>query len=281
MNHGQATARLELFGYGLRVPHYAELAERGTSATLVEAISENFMGRGGLPRRMLERVRRDASLALHGVSLSIGSVDALDWEYVAALAELGRQFDAAWFSDHLCFSSVGQHHAHDLWPLPYTEETIQHVAARAGAVQDALGRRLLLENISSYVEFRANQMPESEFLSEVARRSGVQILLDVNNLVVSAKNHGFSAKTYLEALPLNTIGQIHLAGHSDLGTHAIDDHASAVPPVVWSLYRRAIERFGPIPTIVEWDENIPSLGDLESEAVSAQTLAEEALNATG
>lgn len=263
------------FGYGVRVPHYAELCARGTRAPFLEAIAENFVGRGGRPRRVLERVRRDARLALHCVSLSIGSVDPIEWEHVDAVRELADSMDAAWISDHLCFGGFGGHYAHDLWPLPYTEEALEHVCERASAVQERLGRRLLLENVSSYVEYRASEMPEWEFLAEVSRRAGVGILLDVNNVVVSAKNHGFSPNRYVESLASGSVRQMHLAGHTDHGTHAIDDHASPVSSEVWSLFRHALSCFGPVPSSVERDDAIPSLEELESEAFEIRRVAEE------
>jgi uncharacterized protein len=262
-------------GYGLRVPHYRELMERGTRASFVEALAENFLGRGGLPLRVLERVRCDASVAVHGVSLSIGGVDPINWDHVHSLSVLGHSLEAPWISDHLCFGSVGGHYAHDLWPLPYTEEAVAHVANRARQVQDRLGRPLILENVSSYVEWRASTMPEWEFVVEVARRAGVGLLLDVNNVIVSAKNHDFSPEEYIDALPPDLVRQMHLAGHSDYGTHAIDDHGSPVPEGVWVLFRRALARFGKIPTIVEWDDRIPSLLELEAEASKVASIAEE------
>lgn len=266
------------FGFGLRVPHYRELSERATRASFVEAIAENFVGRGGRPRQVLERVRRDARVALHSVSLSIGGVDALNLPHIAALARLGESVDAAWISDHLCFSSVGGHYAHDLWPLPYTEEALAHVSERASRVRERLGRPFLLENVSSYVEYEASSLREWEFLTEVAQRADVGILLDVNNVIVSAKNHGFSAEAFIDALPVDRVTQIHLAGHTDYGSHAIDDHGSAVPAEVWALYRRAVSRFGPVPSIVEWDENIPTLEALEAEALEAHRIADEVLH---
>jgi uncharacterized protein (UPF0276 family) len=262
-------------GFGLRVPHYRELRERGTRAPFVEALAENFLGRGGLPRQVLERVRRDARVVLHGVSLSIGALDPINWDHVRALAALGRELEVPWISDHLCFGSVGGHYGHDLWPLPYTEEALQNVVDRARAVQDVLGRPLILENVSSYVEWRASTMPEWEFAAEVARRASVGLLLDVNNVVVSAKNHGFSPTRYVEGLPPDAVVQMHLAGHTDHGTYAIDDHASPVPPAVWSLFRRALLRFGNVPTIVEWDDAIPTLSELEAEVGRAGAIAEE------
>ncbi|HET9930382.1 MAG TPA: DUF692 domain-containing protein [Polyangiaceae bacterium] len=259
-------------GYGLRVPHYQELLVRGTRASFVEAVTENFIGRGGRPQRLLERMRRDANVALHGVSLSIGSADPIDWSYVAAVDELARQCDAVLVSDHLCFTSIEGRHAHDLWPLPYTEEALALVVERARAVAERLARPFLLENISSYVEYEASAMSEWEFLAEVANRADVGILLDVNNVVVTAKNHGFSAQAYVDSLPRESVRQMHLAGHTDHGTHAIDDHASAVSQEVWELYERALRRFGPVPTIVEWDDAIPPLEALEAEAAKASSL---------
>lgn len=265
------------FGFGLRAPHYGELLDRPVRASFLEAVAENFVGRGGRPRRVLEHLAANARLCLHGVSLSVGGVDELNWQHVDALRELGASVQAAWVSDHLCFATVGGHYAHDLWPLPYTEEALEHVVARARLVRERLGRPFLLENVSSYVEYEASSMPEWEFLAEVARRADVGILLDVNNVIVSAKNHGFSPQAYVDALPPERVMQIHLAGHSDYGTHAIDDHGSAVPAEVWSLYRRALLRFGPVPSIVEWDDNVPLLAELEAEAGKIQLVAQEVL----
>ncbi|HET9960415.1 MAG TPA: DUF692 domain-containing protein [Polyangiaceae bacterium] len=268
-------------GFGLRVPHYEELIVRGTRASFVEAVSENFLGRGGRPRHLLERIRRDARLALHGVSLSIGSVDPLNCDYVAELASLARECEATLVSDHLCFASIGGHYAHDLWPLPYTDEALEWVVDRARAVAARLPCPFLLENVSSYVEYEASTLSEWEFLGEVCERADIGILLDLNNVVVSAKNHGFSAEKYVDALPRGRVLQIHLAGHTDWGTHAIDDHASAVSDEVWSLYRRALQRFGPVPTIVEWDDAIPPLATLEAEASKAATLQKQQAHVSG
>jgi uncharacterized protein len=256
-------------GYGLRVPHYAELLERGTRAGLVEVVSENFIGRGGRPRAVLERVRKDANIALHGVSLSLGGVDPLNERYLDGLRSMRRDIDACWISDHLSFGTVGGHYAHDLWPIPRTEEALGHVVERVQRVQDRLGERLLIENVSTYVELRENTLGEAEFLAAVAERSDCSILLDVNNVVVNAKNHGGVPLDFLRALPKERIRQLHLAGHSDHGTHALDDHGSAVSAEVMDLYREVVRRFGPIPTIVEWDDNVPSLVELEAEAERA------------
>jgi len=245
----------------------------GLRADFAEAISENFMGRGGRAFDVLERVRADVPIALHGVSLSIGGMDLLSESYLSELAELARRIAAFSVSDHLCFGTFGGHYAHDLWPLPYTEEALAHVVSRVQQVQDRLGRRLLLENVSSYVEYRASVLTEWEFVSEVATRADAGLLLDLNNVFVSAANHGFSAETYLRALPPARVQQIHLAGHSDTGSYLFDDHGSAVPDAIWRLYEQSLELFGAVPTIVEWDERLPELSALEAEATHARQLS--------
>jgi hypothetical protein len=264
-------------GYGLRIPHYAAHLAHGTDAGLVEVISENFVGRGGRARAVLERVRRDAPVALHGVSMSLGGTDILNRAYLAELAELCRDIQPAWVSDHLCFGTVGGHYAHDLWPLPRTEEAVEHVAARIREVQDILGDRLLIENISTYVEFRASCLSEPEFLTAVAERADCLILLDLNNVVVNAKNHGGSAVEFLQGIAGVRVRQLHLAGHSDHGTHAIDDHGSEVPDQVWDLYREVLRRFGSVAAVIEWDENVPDLSRLRHEADRAAAIEKAVL----
>lgn len=256
---------MSLSGYGLRVPHYAELLARGPRATLIEAITENFMARGGRARRVLERVRVDAELALHGVSLSLGGLDPLSESYLAQLDTLVRELEPRFVSDHLCFGTLGGHYAHDLWPLPYTEEAIAHVAVRIARVQERLGRKILIENVSSYVEHCESTLSEPAFLTAVAERADCLILLDVNNVVVSAQNHGFDASAYVASLPVERVAQLHLAGHSDAGTHLIDDHGSAVPDAVLALYGAVLDRFGDVAAIVEWDQDLPALEALEAE----------------
>jgi uncharacterized protein (UPF0276 family) len=265
-------------GFGIRVPHYASFLERGVSgADFVEAVTENFLGRGGRPRAVLERVRRDVPVALHGVSLSIGGVSPLNGDYLRALRALCDRIDPAVVSDHLCFGGWGGHYGHDLWPLPYTEEALVHVARRIAEAQDRLGRRLALENVSSYVTFADSQLSEWEFLGEIARRADCDVLLDINNVYVSARNHGFEPEAYIRAVPVDRIAQFHLAGHSDQGTHLLDDHGAAVPQPVWALHRLAVERFGAIPTIVEWDENVPPLDVLTREVEKARAAEARAL----
>jgi uncharacterized protein len=264
-------------GVGLRVPHYDELLAGALACDFAEAISENFMGRGGRPRALLERVRRDMPVALHGVSLSIGGCDPLDAGYLTALGALAREIDAATVSDHLCFGTAGGHYAHDLWPLPYTEEALEHVVGRVRRVQEALGRRILLENVSSYVEYRESSLSEPAFLAEIAERADCLILLDVNNVHVSAMNHQFDPLDYLRALPARRVAQFHLAGHRYTGRFTLDDHGAPVSGAVWELYRAAVRRFGALPAIVEWDENVPSLTRLVAEAEAARQIERETL----
>lgn len=224
------------------------------------------MRRGGRPLAVLERVRQDASLTFHGVSLSIGSLDPLCPDYLRDLGDLCRSFEPLLVSDHLCFGSVDGHRAYDLWPLPFTEEALAHVVERIERVQQALGRRICLENVSSYVGFRASALSEWEFVGEVARRADCWLLLDVNNIYVNAQNHGFSPDAYLRGLPPDRVAQFHLAGHRDCGAYLLDDHGSAVPRAVWELYGEARRCFGALPTVIEWDDNIPALERLEHEA---------------
>jgi hypothetical protein len=261
-------------GIGLRPKHYAAVLE-GRRADWFEVISENFMVRGGRPLAVLERVRADTPVVLHGVSLSIGSTDPLELAYLDDLVRLIARIEPAWVSDHLCWGSHGRRYAHDLLPLPYTEEAIDHVVGRVREVQDRLGRRILLENVSSYLAYRHSTMPEWAFVAAVAERADCGILLDVNNVFVSATNHGFRAEDYLDGLPGDRIGQIHLAGHSDHGTHLLDTHDAPVRSEVWALYRSAVRRFGALPTLVEWDDHLPPLDDVLAEAERARAAEAE------
>jgi uncharacterized protein (UPF0276 family) len=266
-------------GIGLRSAHYPAILEDGARADWFEVISENFMLRGGRPLWVLEQVRREAPIVLHGVSLSLGSVDPLNREYLAELRELAARYEPAWVSDHLCWGSLAGHYAHDLLPLPYTEEALAHVAARVSEVQDVLGRRILVENVSSYVSFTHSTMPEWEFLAEVARRADCGILLDVNNVFVSAWNHGYDATRYVDAIPPERVGQLHLAGHSDHGTHLLDTHDHPVRPEVWALYRHTVRHCGGVSTLVEWDDHIPPFAEVAAEAERARALEAETLHA--
>jgi uncharacterized protein (UPF0276 family) len=263
-------------GIGLRPKHYPQVLD-GVRADWFEVISENFMIRGGRPLSMLERVRADRPVVLHGVSLSIGSTDALNAGYLDELRTLADRVQPAWISDHLCWGSHGQRYAHDLLPLPFTDEALAHVVERVQRVQDRLGRRILLENVSSYLGFAHSTMPEWAFLAAIAEAADCGILLDVNNVFVSAVNHGFRTGDYLAGLPAARIGQIHLAGHSDRGTHLLDTHDAAVCPEVWDLYRDAVRRFGGVSTLVEWDDHIPPIEDVLAEAERARAVETEVL----
>jgi len=266
-------------GVGLRSKHFPEVLAGTARVDWFEAISENFMVRGGRPLRVLDQARALAPVALHGVSLSLGSIDPLRESYLDELVALAARVQPAWISDHLCWGSVGGHYAHDLLPLPYTEEALTHVVARVDRIQDRLGRQILIENVSSYLTYVRSAMPEWEFLAEVARRSDCGILLDVNNVYVSAVNHGFDPSVYLAGVPADRVGQIHLAGHSDHGTHLLDTHDAPVRGEVWELYRSVVERMGRVSTLIEWDEHIPELSELLAEAGRARSVEHEVLGA--
>jgi len=264
-------------GIGLRPPHYADVAAGRARIDWLEVITENFMVEGGNPRRVLRAVRERYPVVLHGVSMSLGSVDPLDERYLDGLATLAREVEPAWISDNLCWSSFGGHSAHDLWPLPYTEEALRHVAARIARVQERLGRRILVENVSSYLTYRHSTMSEWEFLAALAEAADCGLLLDVNNVFVSARNHGFDPIAFLDGVPRARVGQFHIAGHSDKGTHLLDTHDHPVCDDVWALYRHAVRRFGARSTLLERDDDIPSLDELCAEARRAADVAAAAL----
>jgi uncharacterized protein (UPF0276 family) len=260
------------FGLGLRPPFYREAMAGEVAVDWFEIISENFMIDGGRPLAVLETVQKHYPLALHGVSLNLGGSDPLDPDYLDRLARLVRRCQPLRVSDHLCWTRHGGHHLHDLLPLPYTREAVDHVAARIRQVQDRLQRQILIENVSSYVEFRSNEMTEAEFLVEVAEQADCLILLDLNNIFVSAHNHDFEPQDYLAILPAERIGQIHLAGHSASGLLLIDTHDQPVADPVWQLYRDALHRFGPVATMIERDDAIPPLKQLLDELNIARHL---------
>ncbi len=267
-------------GIGLRPPHYPHVLDGTARADWFEVITENFTVPGGRPLRVLEAARALAPVVLHGVSLDLGGTDPLNERHLADLAALAARIGPAWVSEHLCWGAFARRYAHDLLPLPFTEEALAHVVARIVRVQERLGRRILIENVSSYVTYTHSTMPEWTFLAAVAQAADCGILLDVNNVHVSAVNHGFSPHDYLAGLPAGRVGQIHLAGHTDAGTHLVDTHDHPVPPPVWALYREAVRRFGPTPTLVEWDDRIPPLEELLAEAECARVIeAEEVAHA--
>jgi uncharacterized protein len=264
-------------GVGLRTVHYPHVLDRTARADWFEVISENFMVAGGRPLQILEKARELAPVVLHGVSLNIGGTDPLRKDYLSELESLIRRFTPVWVSDHLCWGAIGGRFAHDLLPLPYTEEAVRQVASRIRHVQDRLGRRILMENVSSYITYSISSMPEWAFLSAVAEEADCGILLDVNNIYVNAVNHGFSPLEYISGVPAERVGQIHLAGHSSQGDLLIDTHDHAVSTPVWRLYREAVLRFGAVSTLVEWDEQIPTFDELIAQANRAREIEGEVL----
>jgi hypothetical protein len=267
------------FGLGLRTAHYEEILAGRCAVDWFELLSENYMVPGGKPLHYLDRIRADYPVVMHGVSLSIASTDPLDWNYLRALKALAERASPHWISDHLCWTGVGGKNSHDLLPVPYTEEAVAHVASRVRAIQEFLGRRILLENVSSYVSYKESELTEWEFLSEIARRADCLILLDVNNIYVSAYNHGFDPEQYLIGVPAERVQQIHIAGHNNCGDYIIDTHDADVIDPVWALYAKAIERLGPVSTMIERDDHIPPLADLIGELEQARRVAAGALRA--
>jgi len=261
------------FGLGLRVDHYEDILEGAPAIDWLEVLSENYMIPGGRPLQFLARFRERYPLVMHGVSLSIGSSDPLNRDYLVRLRQLAEVVEPAWISDHLCWTGVDGSNLHDLMPLPYTEEAIDHVAARVREVQDFLGRRILIENVSSYTAFHASQLSESQFLAEIARRADCLILLDVNNIYVSSHNHGFDARAYLDDIPVERVQQFHLAGHENNGELIIDAHDAPIVDDVWALYADALRRFGPVSTMIERDDRIPPLAELIAELDTARAIA--------
>ena len=268
------------FGLGLRVDHYEAILSDRPNVDWFEVLTENYLVPGGKPLNYLMRFRERYPLVMHGVSLSIGSTAALDLEYLRQVKALAQRIEPAWVSDHLCWTGVAGRNMHDLLPLPYTEEALAHVVDRVRQVQDVLGRRILMENVSSYVGFSDSRLTEWEFLSEVATRADCLILLDVNNIYVSSVNHEFDALAYLRAIPAERVQQIHLAGHENHGDYLIDTHDHPVPDPVWDLYVAALRHCGPVSTMIERDDNIPPLAELVGELERARELAERTVGGT-
>lgn len=265
------------FGLGLRTDHFLAVLEQRPAIDWFEVISENFMVAGGKPKYFLHAIREHYPMVMHGVSLSIGSSDPLDLDYLKGLKQLAREIEPPWCSDHLCWTSIGGVNSHDLLPLPYTEEAIEHVAARAAQVQEMIDRPLLLENVSSYLTYQDSTLTEWEFLMAVVERADCRILLDVNNIYVSSRNHGFDPLEYLNAIDPARVQQIHLAGHSDFGDHVIDTHDHDICDPVWALYAEALRRFGPVSTMIERDDHIPPLAELVTELGQARQIAVDTL----
>ncbi|HXV11316.1 MAG TPA: DUF692 domain-containing protein [Burkholderiales bacterium] len=265
------------FGLGARPVHYEELLRTRPRVDWLEVLTENYLVPGGKPLYYLEQLRRDYPVVMHGVSMSIGSTDPLNLDYLAQLKDLAARIEPLWISDHLCWTGVAGRNLHDLMPLPYTEEAVAHVAARVARVQEHLGRRILLENVSSYVTYRASGLTEWDFLAEIARRADCLILLDVNNIYVSSRNHDFDPLAYLDGIPAERVQQIHLAGHENCGGYIIDTHDAPIVDPVWDLYGEAVRRFGPVPTMIERDDRIPPLAELVTELDQARRVARAAM----
>ena len=264
------------FGLGLRTPHYPDFLDAPQRVDWLEILSDNYLVPGGKPLVMLDRIRADYPMAMHGVALSIGAADGPDRDYLDALAALARRVEPLWISDHLCWTGVHGRVLHDLYPLPYTEAALDVVVRNVQIAQEALQRPLVLENVSSYVSFRASEMSEWAFIREVCQRTGCRLLLDVNNIYVSSVNHGFDPHAFLDGIPADRVQQIHLAGHTDHGDHIVDTHDHPVADPVWALYAHALARIGPVATMIERDDHIPPLAALVSELDHARTIASKA-----
>ena len=261
------------FGLGLRTQHFNDVLETRPDVDWFEIISENFMVAGGKPKYYLHAIREQYPMVLHGVSLSIGSTDPLDKDYLQRLKRLATEVQPRWISDHLCWTGLDGINSHDLLPMPYTEEAVNHVAGRIIQVQDTLGRQLLLENVSSYISYTESAMSEWEFYNAVVERADCLMLLDINNIYVSSRNHNVDPQAYLNAINPERVRQLHLAGHSDYGTHVIDTHDHDICEPVWDLYRQALLRFGAVSTMIERDDNIPPLNQLVAELQIARDIA--------
>lgn len=265
------------FGLGLRTEHYNTILETQPKVDWFEVLSENYMIPGGKPLDYLDKIRANYPVVMHGVSLSIGSTADIDYNYLRDLKKLADRIQPAWVSDHLCWTGVHGQNIHDLLPLPYTEEAVQHVAERVKIVQDYLGRQILLENVSSYASYVDSTMTEWDFISEIADKADCLLLLDVNNIYVSSFNHQFNAKAFIDGVPAKRVRQIHLAGHSNHGDYIIDTHDAPVIDPVWDLYEYALRQYGAVSTMIERDDHIPELDILVQELQIARDIAAKAV----
>ncbi|WP_045096768.1 MNIO family bufferin maturase [Legionella fallonii] len=266
------------FGLGLRPDYYEEILTQKPDLDWFEILTENYLVPGGKPLYYLEKIREHYPIVMHGVSLSIGSTDPLDINYLKQLKELASQVEPSWISDHLCWTGVQGLNMHDLLPIPYTQQAIQHIVARIQQIQDYLGRPILIENVSSYLTFKQSEMTEWEFVLEIIKQAGCYVLLDVNNIYVSSVNHQFNPMDYINAMPADRVAQIHLAGHSNYGDYIIDTHDAPVIQPVWDLYAATIKRLGNISTMVERDDNMPPLEELLGEVHRARQISQQLLN---
>jgi uncharacterized protein (UPF0276 family) len=264
------------FGLGLRPHYYADIIDQKIPVDWFEIISENYMNSRGRPRTILEKLRRDYPFATHGVSLSVGSSDELNSDYLKTLKEFSSFLQPFVVSDHLCWGSVDHENLHDLLPLPYTSEVVDHVSAKIQKVQDILGRPFVIENVSSYVEARDSEMTEWEFIAAIVNRTGCKVLLDVNNIFVSSHNHGFDPYAFLNAIPQSAVAQMHIAGHTERGNYLFDTHNRPVRTEVWELFRSAVHKFPNAPVLLEWDDDYPPFSELLAELQRARDAAQDA-----
>lgn len=275
--HADERPRYLGFGLGLRAQHYSDILEGEPDVDWFEVISENYMVPGGQPLKILDRIRARYPIVMHGVSLSIASTAPFNADYLSGLRALADRVSPEFVSDHLCWTGVHGINLHDLLPVPYTREALEHIAARVHYVQDYLKRPIALENVSSYVQFGHSEMPEWEFVAELSQRTGCWLVFDVNNVFVNAFNHDFDAHAFINGIPADRVVQFHLAGHEHNMTHIIDTHDALVPDGVWELYKAAVKRFGAVSTIIERDDHIPPLADLVTELDTARRLASDIL----
>lgn len=262
------------YGLGLRTPHYQHVLENRPDVDWFEVHSENFMVPGGKPKHYLHAIREHYPIVLHGVSMSIGSTDPIDFDYLKKLKLLVSEVQPEWISDHFCWTSVDKVNSHDLLPMPYSQEAISHLVDRIQQVQDFMGQQILFENVSSYLTYKNSEMEEWEFINEIVKRADCKILLDINNIYVSSRNHGFSAQDFLQGIDPQCVQQFHLAGHQDFGEYVIDTHDHDVPDPVWELYADALKRFGLVSTMIERDDNIPEFSNLLAEMNHAKEIAQ-------
>jgi len=265
-------------GVGLRTPHYQYVEQQQPDIPWFEILIDNYLVDGGEPLQHLTRVRQNYPITFHGVGMSLGSTDPLNMDYLTRLRDMIRRFEPVQVSDHLAWVSTQQTYLHELLPLPYTEEAIQHISNRIQQVQDFLGQRILVENVSSYIQFRDSAITEWDFVNEVVQGADCDLLLDINNIYVSAENHQFDAQDYLDAIPVARVREMHLAGYEDRGSYLLDSHSRPVHEPVWDLYEQALLRVGSVPTLIEWDQDIPDFTVLRAEARRADTIARDILD---
>ena len=268
-------------GVGLRIDHFDEIEKHKPDIPWFEILSDNYLLEGTLQREFLYEFRKDYPVTFHGVGMSIGSSEPLNTNYLNKLKKLKEEVQPAWISDHLCWTSAHGVVTHDLIPLPYSEDIVKHVVDRVLQVQDFLGEQIVIENVSSYLQFKASEMTEWDFINEVTQRSDCKLLLDVNNIYVSAQNHKFNAEEYLFAMPADRVAEIHLAGYEDKGTHLLDTHSRPVSEPVWELFKKAIQHVGDVPVLIEWDNDIPSFERVVEESKTAHKLQQQVLNSNG